>query len=92
MIIILIDDAESHCIGKRDTSNGRHYVFQRGCSSERYHLPSVTTVLNETRPAGSWFSLRNWRLGMIQTHGEDGYNRIRQQIVKDGQEFHKVSV
>lgn len=77
-------------MSKEDTTDGRYYVFKDGYSN--YKLPSVTTILQATLPRSSWFSLRNWRLGMIQEHGEEGFMKWRQQVVSDGQKFHTVRV
>ena len=76
-------------INKENSRDGRYYVFQSP-SQERYKLPSVTTILQDTMPRNNWFGLHNWRQSMIQEHGEKGYQEWRQEVIRSGKKFHKV--
>lgn len=81
-------------LGKRDTPDGRYYHFQSTHSSikEVYKFPSVTTVLDQTRPRSSWFSLRNWRRSMIEEMGEEEFKKWKQNVINVGKSFHSVSL
>ena len=58
-----------------------------------YHpgLPSVTTVLQHTRPASEYFALRNWQKAQISELGQEGLTEKRRTITTSGTTFHHVS-
>ena len=67
---------------------GRFYLI----SSDKgvCELPSVTTILKSTVPKANSFRLYNWTKSMIKQHGQSGYKKIRQEIVRKGRSFHQV--
>ena len=83
---------EDH-VERVETPEGRFYHIRSSTNSDEtpvYSLPSVTTVLDNTRSKKSYFSLRNWRKNMIKEHGEEGYRRIKKETIGQGANFHQV--
>lgn len=75
-------------IKKLDKPGGRFY---RISSDEGVcEFPSVTNILSTTRTTQSFFMLRNWIQNMIKQHGTSGYERIRKETIRKGQNFHQV--
>ena len=75
-------------IKKLDKPGGRFY---RISSDEGVcEFPSVTNILSTTRTTQSFFMLRNWIQSMIKQHGTSGYERIRKETIRKGQNFHQV--
>ena len=66
---------------KRDKKNGRMYSGNK---------PSVTTILEATRPKSDLYALLNWRQALIKELGEQGYNDKVSNIRKRGTTFHQV--
>ena len=66
---------------KRDEKNGRMYSGNK---------PSVTTILDATRPKSDLYALLNWRQGLIKKLGEQGYIDKVSKIRKRGTTFHQV--
>ena len=83
------DDLTDTFLAKEDSIEGRYYLF-RTPDEDQYRLPSVTTVLQSTKPNSLSFGLHNWRKSMIEEHGEQGYKQIRKDIIKNGTLFHQV--
>ena len=54
--------------------------------------PSVTTILDATRPKNELYALHNWRRGLIKELGEGGYNDEVNKIKNRGTTFHQVNV
>ena len=84
-------DPPDEFVTREDSLEGRYYLFESS-DHEQYRLPSVTTVLQSTMPNSSSFGLQQWRKGMIQEHGEKGYEKIRSDIIRSGTLFHQVGV
>ena len=79
---------ESFQVTRVDSGAGRYYRISVG--GETYDLPSVTSVLGDTRPRNSSFGLSVWRKSMIKEHGEEGYHRLRTERMQAGTTFHQV--
>ena len=71
-------------------SSDRFYRFTQP-NEDEHLLPSVTTVLQSTRPARERFRLYNWRRSMIKKHGEWQFHKLKMDTMHNGSQFHKVS-
>ena len=71
-----------------DIDDGRHYNLEGG--NETYVFPSVTHVISATRPDSFAFAMKNWEKNMTKEHGEEGFQKIKVLIKRQGHDFHKV--
>lgn len=78
-----------HIGNATDGSDARTYFIHK--DGERFHLPSVTTILSRTVPKQRGFMLSNWRKGLVKEFGEAGYLQVKDQIKALGSRFHAVS-
>lgn len=53
--------------------------------------PSVTTILQNTRPKNEQYALQKWKQGLINKVGETGYNDEVRKAITRGITFHQVS-
>ena len=53
-------------------------------------FPSVTTILQQTKPANEFFALRNWQKAQIVEHGEERFKEMSQTVTRRGTDFHQV--
>nr|CAJ38815.1 hypothetical protein [Platynereis dumerilii] len=52
--------------------------------------PSVTTILNTTRPPEAQFFLDRWKQNMIKELGEEGFLKFQQEQLDAGNKFHQA--
>ncbi|XP_028415450.1 mitochondrial genome maintenance exonuclease 1-like [Dendronephthya gigantea] len=52
--------------------------------------PSVTTILDQTRPKNEFYALLSWRRGLIKKLGVEGYNDKVMNITNRGTTFHQA--
>lgn len=67
--------------------DGRFYHYQS--STDSYSFPSVTTVLDKTSTKS--YPLLLWKRKLTELHGKEGFDTIRNNTLKSGINFHKVS-
>ena len=72
-----------------DIDEGRYYNLEGG--SETYVFPGVTHVISATRPDSFSFAMKNWEKNMIKEHGEEGFQKMKVMIRRQGHDFHEVS-
>ena len=83
-------DQADKCVGKSYLSGSRYYVFARVSRSGKYKLPSVTSVIESTKPKSSEFALKKWTNNLIEQHGKKGFEAISRETFSRGAAFHKV--
>lgn len=71
---------------KQDSPDGRFYRCQTSTNS--YAFPSVTTVLDKTGTRS--YPLLIWKRKLVEEHGKEGFEAIRKNTLKSGNDFHKV--
>lgn len=54
--------------------------------------PSVTSVLNVTRPKNEFYALLNWQQGLIKDLGEHAFKEQSQKMKTEGSTFHLVII
>lgn len=69
-----------------------HYSSKRVKNGERIYLDkfqSVTSILNQTKPANEFFALKNWQKAQISELGEEQFKEKRKTISRRGTGFHQ---
>lgn len=75
-------------IKRVDSNDGRFYHITS--SKQSFCFPSVTTVLDATKPRAMFYRLENWKKNMIKEHGRSGFKKMSANTLRSGTNFHKV--
>lgn len=82
------ENAFKYTVKRMDLSDGRFYLITS--LNESFCFPSVTTVLDATKPKAMFYSLQTWRKNMIKEHGRAEFKKISANTLQSGTSFHKV--
>ena len=81
-------ESTDYSVKRVDSSHGRFYHIIS--SKESFCFPSVTTVLDATKPKAMFYRLQNWKKSMIKEHGKTEFKKISANTLQSGTKFHKV--